>query len=356
MPKAPRHSLPHPAPRALAALRQILLPALEQEAKLAISLAEPPFRLAGGIGLEFKAGKPLIAQNAIRYNSSTTLLTWNEYGVHTTQYPYLGYVIRGNIDWRIGITHKTARRHGGLYRQSSYAVLNIPQNHFFLMPPDVAYASMPTITPQTPPDLQVLWLRFHRLGMQYHFSTRLEDGTYNGEPDLYLSDARTLALAETLIDELRQESTSALAVRDLLRTILLRFQRGLQNPLNQETAIVPEHQRPAHNTNHIVEQAVAYIEANYRLPITINTVAANVFVSPSYLRRIFQQEKGVTIAEYIMRFRINYACTLFRETSLNIDQVGRSVGLHNNSSFCQVFARRMGCTPSEFKQRSGSRE
>src|SRR5690606_26748561 len=144
--------------------------------------------------------------------------------------------------------------------------------------------------------------RFHRLGMQYHFSTRLEDGTYNGEPDLYISDARTMALAETLIDELRQETVSAVAVRDLLRTILLRFQRGLQNPLNQETALVPEQQRYEHNANQIVEQAVAYIEANYRLPITINTVAASVFVSPSYLRRIFQQEKGVTLAEYITRF------------------------------------------------------
>ena len=102
-----------------------------------------------------------------------------------------------------------------------------------------------------------------------------------------------------------------------------------------------------------MEQTIAYIEANYRYPLTINTVAANVFVSPSYLRRIFQREKNITLAEYIIRFRINYACTLLTETSLSIEHVGRNVGISNSSSFCQIFQRRMGCTPSEYKQREG---
>ncbi len=355
MPKASRAQLPHPAPRALAALRSSLLPALEQSQSCLISLAEPPFRLAGGIKIELKPGKPLAAQSALKNIYSGTLLTWNECNVHTTRFPYLGYVIKGQIDWRIGITHKAARSQGGAYRHSSHVVLTIPQHHFFLMPPGVPYGNTPTITPHTPSDLQVLWMRFHRLGLQYHFSTRLEDGTYNGEPDLYISDARTQALVETLIEELRQEPPSTLAARDLLRCILLRFQRGLQNPLNQETTSAPDLVRFDHNASQIVEQTVAYIEANYRLPLTINTIAANVFVSPSYLRRLFQQEKGVTLAEYITRFRINYACTLLTETSLNIDHVGRNVGLHNNSSFCQVFARRMGCTPSEYKRQRGEK-
>lgn len=353
MPKVIRTQLPHPAPRALAVLRHHILPALEQAQYCAISLAQPPFRLAPGIGVELKPGKPLAVQSAVKGLFSSTILTWPECNVHTTRFPYMGYVIKGHLDWRIGITQQTARRMGGDYRKSNHAVLRIPQNHFFLMPPDVPYGNLPTITEQTPANLQVLWLRFHRLGFQYHFSTRLEDGTYNGEPDLYISDSRTLALVETLIEELRQEQASPVAARDLLRCIQLRFQRGLQNPLNQEMTAGPDTPRYDHNASHIVEQAVAYIEANYRYPLTINTVAANVFVSPSYLRRIFQQEKGITLAEYITQFRINYACTLLTETSLNIEHVGRNVGIRNKSSFCQIFQRRMGCTPSEYMQRQG---
>ena len=351
--KAPNVQLPHPAPRALAALRSSILPALEDAQSCGISLVEPPFRLAAGIGVELKPGKPLALQSAVKGFYSSTILTWPECNVHTTRFPYLGYVIKGHIDWRIGITQKTARQVGGAYRKSNHAVLRIPQNHFFLMPPGVPYGSLPTITEQTPADLQVLWLRFHRLGFQYHFSTRLEDGSYNGEPDLYISDSRTLALVETLIEELRQQPTSPVAMRDLLRCIQLRFQRGLQNPLNQEMTAAPDIPRFDHNASQIVEQTVAYIEANYRYPLTINTVATHVFVSPSYLRRIFQQEKGITLAEYITQFRINYACTLLTETSLNIEHVGRNVGIRNKSSFCQIFQRRMGCTPSEYKQRQG---
>jgi len=335
--------------RALGILKKYLLPGLQQSEVCPLTLAEPPFYLSPGVKIKLTAGKPLFWKGTRKGFYNATTYSWEDYGVHMTQFPYLGYIVAGETDWRIGITQKTAKRLGNKFLKSTFATLTIPHGTLFLMPAGVPYSNLPPITERTPANLQILWMRFHRLGMQYHLSSILRNGNYYGEPSRYLSDSRTLTLMETLIEELRYFSPSQELLRTLMLSIMLRFQRNLQDPINQENIPIPTAPANGHKVTDFITQAIAYIEANFRYKVTVDDIANHIYCSPSYLRRIFQQEKGITITEYLAQFRINYACALLRETTLNVNHVGRTVGFPNHSSFCQVFQRRLGCSPSAYK-------
>jgi len=339
-----------PALRVGEILRKHLLPHLQMAGFCPLTLAEPPFYLSPGVTVRFNAGKPLSLKQAQKgfYNGAT--YSWEECSVHMTEFPYLGYVVSGETDWRIGITQKMARQQHKQYQKSTFATLTIPQNNFFLMPAGVPYSNLPPITDKTPGNLRIMWIRFHRLGMQYHLSSILESGRYYGEPDLYLPDSHAVSLVEILMEELHQNHPSQEMMRSLLLSIMLRFQRGLQDPLNQESVFVSQPSVSEHESTGIVAEAISYIEANFRHQLTTSDIAKHVYCSSSYLRRIFQQEKGVSVTEYLTQFRVNYACTLLRDTSLNISHVGRTVGFRNHSSFCQIFQRRIGCSPSAYKR------
>jgi two-component system response regulator YesN len=99
----------------------------------------------------------------------------------------------------------------------------------------------------------------------------------------------------------------------------------------------------------IVEQACVYIEAHFDQKITLENVATHVYISPSHLSRLFQAEKGMSITEYLTRFRMEYICTLLGKTDLRINHIGKISGYRNHSYLCQAFQRRMGCSPQEYR-------
>jgi len=67
--------------------------------------------------------------------------------------------------------------------------------------------------------------------------------------------------------------------------------------------------------------------------------------------RIFRQETGSSITDYLTARRIKQACRLLQTTSLPVDRVGIEVGLPNMSYFIQLFKKVTGVTPLKFRNK-----
>lgn len=99
-----------------------------------------------------------------------------------------------------------------------------------------------------------------------------------------------------------------------------------------------------------VEKAKEYIANNYSYPVTIEEVAAYAGVSRSHLFRSFQTCLGQSPKEYLTDFRIKKARQLLRETDLSVAAIAYSVGFENNLYFSKAFHRRMGKSPSGYRE------
>ena len=95
----------------------------------------------------------------------------------------------------------------------------------------------------------------------------------------------------------------------------------------------------------LVNEAKSFIMENFSRAVKIDDVAAQLFISPSYLSRLFRQELKCTVNEYITRVRVEQAVELMKKPELSVAQVSQAVGFQSQSYFAKVFCKHIGVAP-----------
>jgi YesN/AraC family two-component response regulator len=106
---------------------------------------------------------------------------------------------------------------------------------------------------------------------------------------------------------------------------------------------------PRH-TSALVKRAVAYLHQHYDRPLSRWEVAEAIGVSEDYLSRMFNRELGLSLWEYLNRYRIGRAKELLRHTNDNIRMVARQVGFKDQAYFSRVFRKLAGVPPNMFRE------
>lgn len=100
-----------------------------------------------------------------------------------------------------------------------------------------------------------------------------------------------------------------------------------------------------------VETIKRWISANYNQHADLNTLANMVFLTPSYLSKLFKQETGLTLTDYITEIRLRKAKHLLKNApDLKIHEIGAEVGYGDPAYFNKLFKRVVGVTPNEYKR------
>lgn len=100
----------------------------------------------------------------------------------------------------------------------------------------------------------------------------------------------------------------------------------------------------------IIEIAKDQIRKTYMSDeISLNTIAAEVGMSPSYFSSIFSKEMGKTFVEYLTEIRMDRAKELLMCSSMKISEIGYEVGYKDPHYFSYIFKKTQNCTPKEFR-------
>ncbi len=102
-----------------------------------------------------------------------------------------------------------------------------------------------------------------------------------------------------------------------------------------------------------VEDILAYINRNIGQPITIEQLAADFYLSESYLCRIFKQATGTTINKYITARRVSIAKAHLNEGD-TINSAFEKSSFGDYSSFFKAFTKAVGVSPKKYANMSVS--
>jgi AraC-like DNA-binding protein len=97
------------------------------------------------------------------------------------------------------------------------------------------------------------------------------------------------------------------------------------------------------------ERALEYIHKNFRSEVDLNQVADYAGISYSHLRKIFKDETGENIVNYINSLRINESKQLLCSTDLTLKEISATLGYNNDQSYVRFFKKYEGITPGEFR-------
>jgi len=100
-----------------------------------------------------------------------------------------------------------------------------------------------------------------------------------------------------------------------------------------------------------VTQCVDYIYSNIKERITIADLAAYTGLSESYLSRVFKQNLGVSISDYIREKKIEKATHLLKYSDKPIIDIANYLSFSSQSHFIQIFEGFTGLTPKKYRDR-----
>lgn len=99
----------------------------------------------------------------------------------------------------------------------------------------------------------------------------------------------------------------------------------------------------------VIQKVVDSVECSFNTNLTLNSLAQQLHVSPSYLSTLFKKETGQAFTEYLTQQRLAFAKKLLRETDLPVNVVAAECGIADNSYFARIFKARMGMTPAQYR-------
>lgn len=102
--------------------------------------------------------------------------------------------------------------------------------------------------------------------------------------------------------------------------------------------------------NSIVTQAKRYIARHYAQNITLEQLAKEACLTPTYFSKLFKQETGCGFLEYLQSVRIENAKTLLRDTKMRVRDIAETVGYKDLKYFNRVFFRETNVRPSEYRK------
>ena len=100
---------------------------------------------------------------------------------------------------------------------------------------------------------------------------------------------------------------------------------------------------------HKIQQAVRFINDNYRTDISLDAVSWEVGMSPSHFSRIFRKVMGLSYQEYLNSRRITKAKNLLRTSTQRLPESACSIWFHDPTGFGRIFKKLTKQTPSAYR-------
>lgn len=167
----------------------------------------------------------------------------------------------------------------------------------------------------------------------------------------FAQQAIALGVVDYILKPIDEEKL-AQAVQKACRAIVRQDEyRRLKASLPQGT-LLTGHDDPldylSRCSDFYVRQTLELMSRQYSQRLSIESIAATLGVSASYLSRRFKAETSETFGAVLSRYRIRKSIELMETGNKRISEIAEQVGFSDYKHFCAVFKRYLNIAPTEF--------
>lgn len=94
-----------------------------------------------------------------------------------------------------------------------------------------------------------------------------------------------------------------------------------------------------------------YIYNHLHDRITVDILAGEAGLSPSYLSRLFKKEMGMSVSGFIREKKIERAQNLLKYSDFSLIEIANYLAFSSQSHFIQTFEKQVGVTPKKYRDR-----
>ena len=86
--------------------------------------------------------------------------------------------------------------------------------------------------------------------------------------------------------------------------------------------------------------------------LTIRNLALEFHLSPSHLQRLFKDQTGVCIGEWLNERRLQRAAHFLANSYMSVKEIAYTIGYAHASSFIRAFERRFAQAPARYRKQN----
>lgn len=101
-----------------------------------------------------------------------------------------------------------------------------------------------------------------------------------------------------------------------------------------------------------IQEAVTYMEQNYRRELTVEEIADVCKLNRGYFSKLFKEQMGCPPQEFLIRLRLSKAADLMRTSDLSIGDISALCGYPNQLHFSRAFKKHYGVPPREWRSQN----
>lgn len=98
-----------------------------------------------------------------------------------------------------------------------------------------------------------------------------------------------------------------------------------------------------------IVQIKNYLDEHFTESLSLDFLAEMIYINKYYLVKIFKQQYGLTISQYIQQKRITHAKHLLRFTDRSVESIGAECGMEQPHYFSRIFKKVEGISPSQYR-------
>lgn len=102
-------------------------------------------------------------------------------------------------------------------------------------------------------------------------------------------------------------------------------------------------------TSKPITSCIEYIYSHIKERITIEDLAEHTQLSTSYLSRLFKEEIGISVSDYIREKKIEKAQNLLKFCDYSLIEISNYLAFSSQSHFIQIFKKLVGMTPKKYR-------
>ena len=101
----------------------------------------------------------------------------------------------------------------------------------------------------------------------------------------------------------------------------------------------------------LVENVIEYIQDNYSdANLSVSAIAGRFQLTPTYLTKLFKEQTGEGLLDYLIKIRIQKAKQLMKNNDVSIKDLAEKVGYFSSAAFIRAFKKCEGVTPGLYKE------
>lgn len=170
---------------------------------------------------------------------------------------------------------------------------------------------------------------------------------YHNHATLYVQNETRfksiIKICEVINGEMRQENPELNVVSHLLSALILTIE-------SERNKIKTGEGDWAINQNTTIRSFLKILEENYQRPLGVEFYADKLFMSTRNLNLICKNILDQTVTEIIETRRLIEAKNQLTHSDKHISEIGFNLGYNDKAYFTNVFKKRTGKTPSEFRE------